>query len=75
MPPQSRHRAQANLEAEIVAAEAQQKKWTYVVDLLTAAGRPARREEAMVRLATQKLAQLRESRAVLASGESGNWQS
>ena len=75
MPPQPRHRAQANLETEIVAAEAQQKKWAYVVDLLTAAGRPARREEAMVRLATQKLAQLRESRAVLASGESGNWQS
>ena len=75
MLPQPRHRAQANLETEIVAAEAQRIKWAYVVDLLTAAGRPARHEEAMVRLATQKLAQLRESRAVLASGESGNWQS
>ena len=74
MPPQARPRALANLDAAIAAAEAQQRRWAGVVAQLTAAGRSVRREEGMLQIATRKLAHLRESRAVLASGAPGKSQ-
>ena len=67
--PQRRDRAIADLEREIAAAEANRTRWLRVVEALTVAGRPCRREQAMVRLAERKLQMLRDSLEMLAAGQ------
>src|SRR4051812_7588674 len=71
LPPQPRHRAQAALAVQITAAEANQDKWVRAVAGMKAAGRSCEREEGMLRLATEKLGLLRQSRAVLAADDQG----
>ena len=70
-PPQPRPHAQAELEAQITAEEINRDRWARAVAGMNAAGRSCRREEAMLRLATEKLGLLRQSRTVLGSGDPG----
>jgi hypothetical protein len=69
LPPQPRPRAQAAIEAQIAAAEANRDKWAKAAKGLKAAGRPCTREEAMLYIVRQRLALLRQSRTVLAAGD------
>src|SRR3954471_11854843 len=66
--PQPRPHMQAALAALITAAEANRDSWARAVAGMNAAGRPCRREEAMLRLATEKLGLLRQSQTTLAVG-------
>jgi len=71
MPPQPRHRAQAELETLITAAEVNREKWAKAVAELAARGRPCHREEGMLRHANEKLALFRQSQTVLRDGDQG----
>jgi hypothetical protein len=66
---QRRDRAIADLEREIAATEATRARWLRAVEALTEAGRQSRREQAMARLAEQKLQLLHSSYDALAPGE------
>jgi hypothetical protein len=62
---QARRRSLADLEAQISVAEANRAQWLRMVEALTSASRPCRREQAMLRLADQRLERLRRSKVVL----------
>ena len=69
LPPQPQHQAMPDLEVQIAEAEANiaeakadQERW---IKMVAAVGRPCRREEEMLQLATQKLHLLHKLRAVL----------
>jgi hypothetical protein len=64
-PAQGRPRALASVDAQIPAAEAARDRWLKVVEALTDANRPCRREKAMLRLAEDRLELLHRSRATL----------
>ena len=73
-PAQGRPRALAIVNAQIPAAEAARDHWLKVVEALTGANRPCRREKAMLRWAEERLELLYRSRAILmaeAAGEGG----
>jgi predicted lysophospholipase L1 biosynthesis ABC-type transport system permease subunit len=63
--PQPRRRSLADLEAQITVAEGSRAQWQRMVEALTAANRPCRREQAMLRLAEQRLERLRRSKVLL----------
>ena len=69
-PPQRRHRAIAELDNHIAQAEADLARWHEKISERTAVDQPCRMEQAMVRLAERKLAQLRRSHLLLTSGGS-----
>lgn len=60
-----RRRALAELEAEIHQAERTRTRWQLDVGDLVAAGKPAGRAGAMLRLAEERLERLRRSREIL----------
>ena len=64
-PAQPRPRALAVVNAQIPAAEANRDHWLKVVEALTGANRPCRREKAMLRWAEERLELLHRSRAIL----------
>jgi hypothetical protein len=68
LPPQRRTRAMADLEKQIAIAETTRARWFYMAQVLTEAGRQCRREQAMVRLAEEKLRMLRGSIQMLNGG-------
>ena len=70
-----RQQALADLDAVIEQAECTRTRYLVHVEELTAAGKDATAARAMLRQAEDRLVRLRESRAVLVSGElarSGN---
>ena len=74
LPAQARPRALATVDAQIPAAEGARDRWLKVIEALTGANHPCRREKAMLRWAEQRLELLYRSRAVLiaeADGEGG----
>ena len=64
-----RRRALAELDAVIEQAECTRTRYLVHVEELTAEGKDATAERAMLRQAEDRLARLRESRMVLVSGE------
>jgi hypothetical protein len=64
-----RRQALAELDAVIEQAECTRTRYLVHVEKLTAAGRDAASARAMLRQAEDRLVRLRESRAVLVSGE------
>jgi hypothetical protein len=64
-----RRQALAKLDAVIEQAECTRTRYLVHVEELTAAGRDAASARAMLRQAEDRLVRLRESRAVLVSGE------
>jgi hypothetical protein len=64
-----RQQALAELDAVIEQAECTRTRYLVHVEELTAAGRDAASARAMLRQAEDRLVRLRESRAVLVSGE------
>ncbi len=64
-----RRQALAELDAVIEQAECTRTRYLVHVEELTAAGRDAAAARAMLRQAEDRLVRLRESRAVLVSGE------
>ena len=70
-PAQPRPRALAVVNAQIPAAEANRDHWLKVVEALTGANRPCRREKAMLRWAEQRLELLHRSRAALVAEAAG----
>ena len=64
-----RRQALAELDAVIEQAECTRTRYLVHVEELTAAGRDAASARAMLRQAEDRLVRLRESRAVLVSGE------
>ena len=64
-----RRQALAELDAVIEQAECTRTRYLVHVEELTAAGRDAATARAMLRQAEDRLVRLRESRAVLVSGE------
>ena len=69
--PTDRQQALAELDAVIEQAECTRTRYLVHVEELTAAGRDAASARAMLRQAEDRLVRLRESRAVLVSGELG----
>jgi hypothetical protein len=67
--PTDRQQALAELDAVIEQAECTRTRYLVYVEELTAAGRDAASARAMLRQAEDRLVRLRESRAVLVSGE------
>jgi hypothetical protein len=67
--PTDRQQALAELDAVIEQAECTRTRYLVHVEELTAAGRDAASARAMLRQAEDRLVRLRESRAVLVSGE------
>ena len=67
--PTDRQQALAELDAVIEQAECTRTRYLVHVEELTAAGRDAASARAMLRQAEDRLVRLRESRAVLISGE------
>jgi hypothetical protein len=67
--PTDRQQALAELDAVIEQAECTRTRYLVHVEDLTAAGRDAASARAMLRQAEDRLVRLRESRAVLVSGE------
>ena len=67
--PTGRQQALAELDAVIEQAECTRTRYLVHVEELTAAGRDAASARAMLRQAEDRLVRLRESRAVLVSGE------
>jgi hypothetical protein len=67
--PTDRQQALAGLDAVIEQAECTRTRYLVHVEELTAAGRDAASARAMLRQAEDRLVRLRESRAVLVSGE------
>jgi hypothetical protein len=64
-----RRQALAELDAAIEQAECTRTRYLVHVEELTAAGRDAAAERAMLRQAEDRLVRLRESRTVLVTGE------
>jgi hypothetical protein len=69
--PTDRRQALSELDAVIEQAECTRTRYLVHVEELTAAGRDAAPARAMLRQAEDHLVRLRESRAVLVSGELG----
>ena len=67
--PTDRRRALSGLDAVIEQAECTRTRYLVHVEELTATGRDAAAARAMLRQAEDRLVRLRESRAVLVSGE------
>ena len=67
--PTDRQQALAELDAVIEQTECTRTRYLVHVEELTAAGRDAASARAMLRQAEDRLVRLRESRAVLVSGE------
>ena len=67
--PTDRQQALAGLDAVIEQAECTRTRYLVHVEELTAVGRDAASARAMLRQAEDRLVRLRESRAVLVSGE------
>ena len=67
--PTGRRQALAELDAVIEQAECTRTRYLVHVEELSAAGRDAAAARAMLRQAEDRLVRLRESRAVLVSGE------
>ena len=67
--PTDRRQALSELDAVIEQAECTRTRYLVHVEELTAAGKDAAPAQAMLRQAEDRLVRLRESRAVLVSGE------
>ena len=68
-PRHNRHNAIAQIEAHVAEAEEVRARYARQGEACTAAGKDARRDRVLLRMAEERLDQLRRSREMLLSGE------